>query len=106
MPLRLKKAQPLSGSVGRFSGSVLEGEVTVGLALLQIVQLVFNIFSLLLLARVLMSWFNPSPYNPIVQFLHRVTEPVLAPIRRVLPQTGMMDFSPLVAIILLILIQR
>ena len=77
-----------------------------GLALLQIVQLVFNVFSLLLLARVLISWFNPNPYSPVVQFLHRVTEPVLAPIRRVLPQTGMMDFSPMVAIILLIIIQR
>ena len=77
-----------------------------GLALLQIVQLVFNIFSLLLLARVLISWINPNPYSPVVQFLHRVTEPVLAPIRRVLPQTGMMDFSPMVAIILLIIIQR
>ena len=66
-----------------------------------LIQLVFLIFSLLILGRILMSWLNPNPYNPIVQFLHNVTEPFLAPVRRILPPTGMFDFSPIVLLILL-----
>jgi YggT family protein len=78
----------------------------VGELLLQIIQIVFTVFSLILLARALVSWFIQDPYSPIVQFLHRVTEPVLAPIRRVIPPVGMMDLSPMVALILVIVVQR
>jgi len=60
-----------------------------------------------IIIRALLSWVNPDPWNPIVQFLVRVTEPVLAPLRRRLPtwQWGI-DFSPLVAILAIIFIQR
>ena len=62
-----------------------------------LIFLVLQIFQLILLARVLISWFpDLDRGNPIVQFLYDVTEPVLQPIRNVLPQTGMMDFSPIV----------
>ncbi|MBN1967113.1 MAG: YggT family protein [Anaerolineae bacterium] len=54
---------------------------------------------MVLLARVLISWVNVDPYNPIVQLLYQVTEPVLEPLRRVLPQTPGVDFSPLVAML-------
>lgn len=58
---------------------------------------VLQIFQLILLARVLMSWFPNLDYsNPIVRFLYDVTEPILKPVRDLLPQTGMVDFSPLV----------
>lgn len=58
---------------------------------------VLQIFQLILLARVLMSWFPNLDYsNPIVRLLYDVTEPVLKPVRDLLPQTGMIDFSPLV----------
>lgn len=67
--------------------------------LVNFVQLVFTAFNLLLLARILLSWFNPDPNSPIVRFLYNVTEPVLAPIRRVLPPAGMFDLSPIVALI-------
>ncbi len=54
----------------------------------------------IIIARALVSWVNPDPWNPIVQFLHRATEPVLAPIRRWLPTWRWgIDFSPLVAIV-------
>jgi YggT family protein len=61
----------------------------------------------IIIARALVSWVNPDPRNPIVQFLNRVTEPVLAPLRRRLPtwQWGI-DFSPLVAILAIYFIQR
>ncbi|HET7677501.1 MAG TPA: YggT family protein [Candidatus Limnocylindrales bacterium] len=54
-----------------------------------------------LLGRVLMSWINPRFDGPVGRFLYETTEPILAPIRRLLPQTGMIDFSPLVAFLLL-----
>ncbi|MBN1285331.1 MAG: YggT family protein [Anaerolineae bacterium] len=62
--------------------------------------MIFYIWQLLLLARILLSWIQVDPYHPAVQFLYAATEPVLRPIREALPQTGMFDFSPLIAIIL------
>jgi len=58
---------------------------------------ILQIFQLILLARVLMSWFPNLDYsNPIVRFLYDITEPILKPVRDLLPQTGMIDFSPLI----------
>lgn len=67
--------------------------------LLEFIRLVFTVFSVLLLGRILMSWFNPDPNSPIVRFLYNVTEPVLAPVRRILPPAGMLDLSPIVVLI-------
>ncbi len=53
----------------------------------------------IIIARALISWVNPDPWNPIVQFLDRVTEPVLAPIRRRIGWRMGIDLSPLVAIV-------
>jgi YggT family protein len=56
----------------------------------------------------LISWVNPDPYNPIVTFLRKVTEPILAPIRKILPYPLKMpiDFSPLIAILIIIFLQK
>ena len=57
-----------------------------------------------ILARVLVSWFNVSPgspFMPILRLIYGITEPIMGPIRKVLPRTGMFDFSPVVALILL-----
>lgn len=56
--------------------------------------------------RVLFSWAPLSPRNPFIMILHQVTEPLLAPIRRVLPQLGVLDLSPVVAILILQVIGR
>jgi YggT family protein len=56
---------------------------------------------LVLLGRVLLSWVNPRFEGPLGRFLFETTEPILAPIRRVLPKTGAIDWSPLVAILVL-----
>jgi YggT family protein len=62
-----------------------------------IISYLLTFFELILLARVLLSWFpNIDRSNPIVQLLYDITEPVLRPVREMLPQTGMVDFSPLV----------
>ena len=65
------------------------------------IRTLFEIYSVIMLIRVLSSWFQVDPYNPMMRLLYQVTEPVLAPIRRILPQTGGIDFSPMVALILL-----
>ena len=66
-----------------------------------------GLYTWVIIAAALISWVNPDPYNPVVQFLRRVTEPVLRPIRNVLAryQTGL-DFSPLVAILIIQFIQQ
>lgn len=70
------------------------------LALAKIVELasgLLTIYKYILLASVIISWVNADPYNPIVNFIHRVTEPLLRRIRRHMPDTGMLDLSPIVA---------
>lgn len=74
--------------------------------LVQIVNIVFQLYILLLLARILISWVNLDPYHPVVRFLYSVTEPVLAPVRRVLPPAGMFDLSPMVVMILAIILRQ
>ena len=62
-----------------------------------IISLVLTLFELILLARVLISWFpNIDQSNPLIRLLYDITEPILQPVRQFMPQTGMMDFSPLV----------
>ncbi len=74
------------------------------LALANVVSIILTLFYWMFLIRALISWVNPDPFNPIVQFLHRMTEPILQPIRRFLP-FGPMDFSPIIAFIAIIFLQ-
>jgi len=75
--------------------------------LVDFISLLLSLYTWVIIAAALISWVNPDPYNPIVQILRRVTEPVLRPIRNVLAryQAGL-DFSPLVAILIIQFIQR
>lgn len=78
------------------------------LALAKIVELadgLLTVYKYILLASVIISWVNPDPYNPIVSFIYRVTEPLLRKIRRHMPDTGMLDLSPLVAFALIYVVQ-
>ncbi len=74
------------------------------LALANVVSIILTLFYWMFLIRALISWVNPDPFNPIVQFLHRMTEPILQPIRRFLP-FGPVDFSPIIAFIAIIFLQ-
>ena len=69
--------------------------------LIYFVDLIFTLLNLAILVRVLLSWVRVSPYHPAVDFLYRITEPILAPLRRVIPPVGMMDISPIIAMFLL-----
>lgn len=67
-----------------------------------ILSQLLSIYTFVLLARILMSWIpNLDPYNPIVQFLYRVTEPVLDPARKLIPPIGMIDISPIVVFLVI-----
>jgi YggT family protein len=77
------------------------------IALAKIVDIVLTIFYWLILIRALLSWVNPDPFNPIVQFLYRSTEPVLEPVRRMLPfslRLGI-DISPLLVFLAIIFLK-
>ena len=71
----------------------------------RLIDTLVNLFSLVILIRVILSWVRLDPYHPVSVFIHQVTEPVLAPIRRFLPSTGMIDFSPLIALVLIQVVQ-
>ncbi|MFH1093668.1 MAG: YggT family protein [Candidatus Omnitrophota bacterium] len=73
-------------------------------ALAQILDIVFSILYWLILIRALISWVQPDPYNPIVQLLYKSTEPILYPIRKILPldfKFGI-DISPIIAFLLIL----
>jgi YggT family protein len=79
--------------------------------LAKLVDFAISVYIFIIIVRAIISWVQPNPYNPIVQFLYRLTEPVLYPIRRMLLRyrtlrnTGI-DFSPIVAILLLYVLRR
>jgi YggT family protein len=72
--------------------------------LFDLIRLLCRVLSLAIFARAILSWFSPSPTNRLVIFLYQVTEPFLAPLRRIIPRVGMFDITPVVAIIILQLI--
>ena len=72
--------------------------------LVRFINFVLNIYTFLIIARAIISWVNPDPYNQVVRILDKLTEPVLYPIRKLLRRvTGNlpMDFSPIIAIVLI-----
>jgi YggT family protein len=74
--------------------------------LLTFISLLFQVLTFAIVARALLSWFNLGPSHPVVRILYDVTEPILAPLRRVIPMIGMIDITPLVAILLLQVVER
>lgn len=76
--------------------------------LARLIGLAVNLFVLLMIARCLISWIRPSHYHPLIRWIEDVTEPILMPIRRVLPpwKTWGLDLSPAIAVILAVLLAR
>ncbi len=80
------------------------GNILHGIA--DVLDVVLNIYMWVIIIRALISWVNPDPYNPIVQILHRVTEPVLIPLRKLVPPYKVgIDFSPFIAILVIIFLR-
>lgn len=76
-------------------------------AVATLLNMILTILYWLILIRALLSWVNPDPYNPIVQFLNKATEPILRPIRKMIPlQLGIgIDISPIIAFLILIFLR-
>ncbi len=70
------------------------------------VQLLVTVLFLVVTGRILISWINPRFEGPVARFLYETTEPLLSPIRRVLPQTGMIDLSPMILGMVLLVLMR
>ena len=72
----------------------------------QILNIVLQLYMWIIIVRALLSWVNPDPYNPIVQFLNSITEPVLYRVRQLIPMSGMgIDFSPIIVILAIVFLQ-
>jgi len=75
-------------------------------ALAQVIGILLSFYMWVIIIRALVSWVNPDPYNPVVQFLYKVTEPVLYPIRRLMPVYNIgIDLSPLIVIAMIIFLR-
>ena len=85
----------------------MDQEVYVAVSfLLRLINLLFTVYSFAIIARSLLPWFRVSPYHPAMRFLIQITEPVLAPLRRYIPPMGGLDFTPMVALLLLWFVEQ
>ena len=98
------------GEVKRFFGVCFSGNMfAIGYflsALATILNYALVFYMWVVIARAVLSWVNPDPFNPIVRFIHNMTEPVLHPVRRWLPfGFSGIDFSPIVVLLAIIFLQ-
>ena len=70
------------------------------------IHVLFTVLTMAIFARVLLSWFPIRPDNPLVVVLMEITDPILKPLRRVVPSLGMLDITPIVALFLLQIIEQ
>ena len=76
-------------------------------AIAKVLDVVLSIFMWIVIARAILSWVSPDPYNPIVRFIHNITEPVLHQIRKRVPiNFGGIDFSPILVLLAIIFLQQ
>lgn len=76
------------------------------IALAKVLDIIIPLAYWLVIIRAVLSWFNPDPYNFLVQLLHKTTEPILSPFRRIIPVYNMgIDLSPILAILVLVFLR-
>ncbi|MBN1559103.1 YggT family protein [candidate division KSB1 bacterium] len=75
-------------------------------ALASVIHLILTLYMYVIIARAVMSWFNPNPYSNIVRFIYQITDPVLDRVRRLIPPIGGLDLSPVVVIFAILFIDR
>ena len=77
------------------------------IAVAKVADIALTLFMWIVIARAILSWVSPDPYNPIVRFIHNITEPVLYQIRKRVPLNfGGIDFSPIIVLLAVIFLQR
>ena len=73
---------------------------------LTVIDVLFYVLTFAIIIRAVLSWFALRPDKPLMVIFYEITEPILAPLRRIIPMLGMIDITPIVAIILLQVIHR
>lgn len=73
--------------------------------IVQVVNIIFEVLIWLIIVRCILSFVRHDPYQPLIRFVYDVTEPIMAPFRRLIPAAGGMDFSPIVVLLALTLLQ-
>jgi len=74
--------------------------------LVSLVEMLFGLYSLMIIARVFMDMMRVDPYHPLARFLYNSTEPLLAPLRARIPPVGMIDISPMAALLILWVLEK
>ena len=74
------------------------------MGLISLVDLLFDLLSWLIIGRCILSFIQHDPYHPVIQWVYRITDPVLKPFRQLIPATSGIDFSPLVALLVIMLV--
>ncbi len=74
--------------------------------IIRAVNVAFEVYAVLLLIRILLSWIRHNPYQPVIRFIYETTEPYLRIFRRIIPTYSQIDFSPIIAFFVLHIIQR
>lgn len=75
-------------------------------AVASVLHLILTLYMYVIIARAVMSWFNPNPYNNIVRFIYQITDPVLARVRQFIPPISGIDLSPIIIIFALLFLDR
>jgi YggT family protein len=71
---------------------------------IEIIIILCQVIAIIIFVQAIISWFVTSPNSQVVLFLNRITEPILAPLRRIVPRLGIVDITPMIAVIILLLI--
>lgn len=71
-----------------------------------VIAYVLKFYMWVIIARAILSWVNPDPYNPVVRFIHNITEPVLYPIRSRIPYMGGIDIAPIIVILVIVFLEN
>ncbi|MDD4776311.1 MAG: YggT family protein [Syntrophomonas sp.] len=74
-------------------------------SIIQVVNIVFEVLIWLVIVRCILSFVRHNPYQPLIRFVYDVTEPIMAPFRKLIPAAGGLDFSPIVVLLVLSLVQ-
>jgi len=74
--------------------------------LVQIINMIFDVLIWLIIIRSFLSFFRHNPYQPLIRFIYEVTEPIMAPFRKLIPAAGGIDFSPIAVVLAITLVQK
>lgn len=76
-------------------------------AIVSVIDIILNVYMWIIVARAIISWVSPNPYNPIVNFLYQATEPVLRYARRIIPPIGgTLDLSPIIVLVAIVFLRQ